>query len=178
MRRHHIASGLLTGALITAGVTTGITAGLLQPASAAPDQGASRFFIPEDFDGTEHLASDDNPCGAWSATFHEIRHGGYNVLLPPGGQTSGEAHVNGSVDGWIQLTPDDPSLPTYTGGYREKIDGVLTDPDNDQFRVMRFQLRDALTGTDGTELVIVLGEKVTVDANGRTIVDRSLASCG
>jgi hypothetical protein len=176
--RHHLAtSGLLAGTLLTAG----LVATFSPPASASsppPGQGATRLFAEEHFDGTEHVSADNNPCGPWAATLHEIRNGGYHVLLPPGGQTTGEAHVNGAVDGWIQLTPDDPTLPTYTGTYREKADGVLTDPEDDQFREFRFQLRDRLTGSDGSTLVLVLGAKVTVDANGRTVVDRSIATCG
>ena len=176
--RHHLAtSGLFAGTLLGAG----LVAAFGPPAAASspsPGQGATHLFSEEHFDGTEHFTPDTNPCGPWPATLHEIRNGGYRVLLPPGGQTPGEAHINGAVDGWIQLTPDDPSLPTYTGNYREKADGVLTDPDHDQFRVFRFQLRDRLTGSDGSTLVLVLGAKATVDANGRTVVDRSVATCG
>ena len=178
MRHHLTTAGLLTGSLATAVLTATLAPGMSQAALAVPSHGATHVFVPEAFDGTERVNADENPCGQWAATLHEIRRGGYDVLLPPGGQTAGEAHINGSVDGWIQLTPDNPTLPTYTGGYREKVDGVLTDPDSDQFRVTQFQLRDRLTGSDGSTLVLVLSGKVTVDANGRTVVDRSTASCG
>ena len=177
--RHPTTSTSFTRALLCAGLTAGLTAGLASTAAQAESAppGAQRFYIPEEWDGTEHMSADDNTCGPWAGTLHEIRHGGYNVLLPPGGQTAGEAHINGSVDGWIQLTPDDPTLPTYTGSYREKADGVLTDPDNDQFRVMHFQFRDRLSGSDGSTLVLVLSGKVTVAADGHTVIDRSVAAC-
>jgi hypothetical protein len=171
MRHHHLALGLAASALLAAGLTQAL-------APAATASGAEHFFVSEEYDGTGHVDADENTCGSWPATMHEIRHGGYDVLLPPGGQVTGEAHINGSVDGWIQLTPDDPSLPTYTGTYREHVTGVLTNPDEDQFRVSQFFLRGRLAGTDGSSLRLVLGEKVTVDATGRTVVERSIESCG
>jgi hypothetical protein len=171
MRHHPIKTGLLASTLLAAALAVASTG----PATAA---GATRFFVPEDYDGTGHVSAADNPCGPWAATMHEIRHGGYDVLLPPGGQVAGEAHINGSVDGWLQLTPDDPSLPTYTGSYREKGAGVLTDPDHDQFRTSHFSLRDRLTGSDGSTLTLVLSEKVTVNARGDVVVDRSVETCG
>jgi hypothetical protein len=176
MRTHPTKAGLVAGALLTTALT-GLAPGLLPVAAAASGQGATRFFVPEEWDGTSHWSAEENPCGAWATTFHEVRHGGYDVLLPRGGQVAGEAHINGTVDGWIELVPDDPSLPTYTGGYREKVDGVLTDPDHDEFRVSQFRLRDRLTGTDGSHLVVLLSAKVTVAANGATVVDRSVESC-
>jgi hypothetical protein len=171
MRHHHLALGLASSALLAAGLTTAL-------APAATASGAEHFFVPEEFDGSRHVSADDNSCGAWAATVHEIRLGGFEVLLPPGGQVAGEAHINGSVDGWIQLTPDDPSLPTYSGTYSEHVTGVLTNPDDDQFRVSQFFLRGRLAGTDGSSLRLVLGAKVTVDATGRTVVERSIESCG
>lgn len=171
MRHHLIAAGVLAGSLLGTGLAPGLD-------SAATAAGAVRFFVPEEFDGTQHMNADDNLCGPWAGTLHEIRHGGYDVLLPPGGQTAGEAHINGAVDGWVQLTPDDPALPTYTGRYREKVAGVLTDPENDQFRTSHFSLRDRLTGSDGSTLTLVIAGKVTVNANGDVVVERSTESCG
>lgn len=175
MRHHRTTTALLAGSLLAAGLTAGLVAG---PAGIASAAGVTRYHFVEEWDGTSHWGADENPCGAWATTFHEVRHGGYDLMTAPGGQTDGEVHLNGSVDGWVELVPDDPSLPTYSGGYREKADGVLTDVDNDQFRVFQFRLRDRLTGTDGSHLVIRLSAKVTMDAQGRTVVDRSIQSCG
>jgi hypothetical protein len=42
---------------------------------------------------------------------------------------------------------------------------------------MHFQLRDRLSGSDGSTLVLVLSGKVTVAADGHTVIDRFVASC-
>jgi hypothetical protein len=178
MRHHTTTAGLVTGTLLAAGLTAGLAPGLTATATAASGAGAFRLYVPEEWDGTSHWAADDNPCGAWATTFHEVRHGGYRLLVAPGGQVEGEVHINGSVDGWVELTPDDPSLPSYSGGYREKVDGVLTDPDNDQFRVFRFRLRDRLAGTDGSTLTIVLSGRATMNARGRLVTESSVETCG
>jgi len=169
--RHHrtTLAALLVAGLLAAGLTAATS-----PAQAA---GTSRLVVPEEYDAVEHLAADDNLCGPWAANFHEIRHGQYTLLFAPGGRAAGEAHVNGSVDGWVELAPDDPSLPTYSGDYREKVDGVLLDPANDQFRVFHFALRDRLHGTDGSTLTIQISGKMTVTPDGRAVVDRSISSC-
>jgi hypothetical protein len=175
MRHHTTTTALAAGTLLAAGLTAGLAPGLAASASAA---GVTRLHVVEEWDGTSHWAADENLCGPWATTFHEVRHGGYDLMMAPGGQTAGEVHLNGAVDGWVELVPDDPSLPSYSGGYREKVDGVLTDPENDQFRVFQFRLRDRLTGTDGSTLTIVLSGRATMDAHGRTVVERSIESCG
>ena len=35
------------------------------------------------------------------------------------------------IAGSVTLTPDDPALPTYSGSYREKVNGVLIGVDED-----------------------------------------------
>ncbi|WP_125038770.1 hypothetical protein [Nocardioides sp. LS1] len=164
------AAALAVGVLV-AGLAPGLG---LSPAHAG---GAQHVYVPEEFDGTEHWSSQENMCGPWATTFHEVRHGGYDVVRAPGGQVPGEVHINGAVDGWIQLTPDDPTRPTYTGTYREKVDGVVTNLDDDSVRVMQFRLRVPMTGTDGSRLLITLSGKTTVNANGTVTVDRPQASC-
>jgi hypothetical protein len=55
---------------------------------------------------------------------------------------------------------------------------VLLDPENDQFRVFHFALRDRLRGTDGSTLTIPISGRMTVTPDGQTVVDRSISSCG
>jgi hypothetical protein len=153
---------------------------LTATSSAAQAAGAVHVFLPEDYDAVEPFAAGEGPCVPWAGSFHEVRHGGYDILLPPGGQVPGEAHLNGMVDGYVELVPDDPTLPTYTGTYREKVNGVFlgTDADgNDVLRVARYGLRSVLTGSDDSRLTLRLAGKVTVDARGRTVVSRDLATC-
>lgn len=158
--------------------TTALALGLLAgPAQAAP---AEHVFVPEQYDGQEQASAEENPCGAWAATFRESRTGGYRLVLAPGGQVDGEAHVNGSIHGLVELVPVDASLPTYTGSYREKVNGVFLGADEsgeDALRVAQYRLRVPLQGSDGSRLTLVLSGKITLDANGRTVVERGTQSC-
>ncbi|KGN32167.1 hypothetical protein N802_10605 [Knoellia sinensis KCTC 19936] len=159
-----------------------IAAVALTPATAtAAPQRAEHQFVDAAFDGTEHLAAEDNFCGDWATTFHEVRTGGYRVHVPPGGQVEGEFHVNGVVDGFVELIPDDPSLPTYSGTYREKLNAIITgvDPEtgDDILRVGQFRLRLPLKGTDGSALLLQLSGKWTVNAKGAPVVSREIFTC-
>ena len=155
-----------------------VAAGLL--AAPAEAGGAQHVTVPEVFDGSEHFAAGEQLCVPWAGTFHEVRHGAYDIVLPPGGRETGEAHVNGAVDGSVELVPDDPAYPTYTGTYREKVTGVLvgTDSDgNDVLRVGHYALVTRLVGSDGSSLRLSLGGHVTIDGGGRVVVSRDRASC-
>ncbi len=161
----------LAGAIMCAGLVS-------SPADAA---GAQHLTIPEVFDGAEHFAAGEQACVSWAGTFHEVRNGAYDIVVPPGGRVSGEAHVNGAVDGFVELVPDDPALPTYTGHYREKVNGVLvgTDTDgNDVLRVAHYALSSTLSGSDGSSLRLRLSGHIAVDARGRVVVARDELSCG
>jgi hypothetical protein len=146
------------------------------PAAAAP---AQHDVFVEQFDGSVHLAAADNFCGAWAATFREVRSGSYRILLPPGGRVDGEFHVNGAIDGRIELTPDDRTRPTYVGTFREKVNGVVIEvsEDGDVLRVAQYRLRTTLHGSDGSRLVLRLAGKVTMNANGEVVVLRDSLSC-
>jgi len=146
------------------------------PVSAA---GAEHVFYPENYDASEHFAAGEGFCVAWAGTFHEVRHGGYRLVAAPGGREDGELHVNGVIDGSVELIPDDASLPTYSGDYREKVNGVViafTD-EGDIERVGQFRLRSTLNGTDGSSLELRLSGKVTYNANGVLTVDREVFTC-
>jgi hypothetical protein len=146
------------------------------PAAAA---GAQHDFYPEDYDAYEHFAAGDGFCVDWAGTFHEVRHGGYRLVAPPGGQQPGEVHVNGAIDGIVELIPDDPTLPTYSGTYREKVNAVATSfsDEGDVVRVAQFRLRSTLRGTDGSSYALRLSGKTTFNANGVLVVERQTFTC-
>jgi hypothetical protein len=162
-------AAVLGAAVLSAAMTTG-------PAFAG---GAQHAFFPEDYDASEHFDAGQGPCVPWAGTFHEVRHGGYKLVVPAGGQVAGELHVNGTIDGLVELIPDDRALPTYVGTYREKTDGVVvsSSPEEDVERIGQFRLRSTLTGTDGSTVELRLSGKTTVNANGRATVDRQVFEC-
>jgi hypothetical protein len=153
-------------------------AALAAPAPAHAG-GAVHHFFPEDYDAYEPFAAGEGFCVDWAGTFHEVRHGGYRLVAPPGGQVAGEVHVNGVIDGLIELIPDDTALPTYMGTYREKVDGVVvsSSAEEDTERVGQYRLSSTLRGTDGSTLQLHLAGKVTYDGQGRLVVSRDEFSC-
>lgn len=162
-----------TATLIAA---TALVLGAAGPASAAR---AEHDFFPEDYDAYQHFAAGEGLCVDWAGRLHEVRHGGYRLVAAPEGQVEGEFHVNGAIEGLIELIPDDPSLPTYAGTYREKVNAVVTDAsdDGDLARVVQVRLRSTLVGTDGSSYQIAVSGKTTYNANGTTVVSRENFSC-
>ena len=160
----------LTGAAV-------LLLGSMAPAGAGP---AQHGVFTEDYDNApgEHLAADENPCGDWAVTFHEVRTGQYKVVAPGGRRHPDEIHVNGIIHGLVELVPDDPSRASYAGTYREKSNGslVATD-DGDVERVTQYRLRTTLRGTDGSVLTLRLSGKTTTNGHGETVVDREHFSC-
>ncbi len=157
------------------------TAILLAAAAAGPATagGAQHDFYPENYDAYEHFNAGEGFCVDWAGTFHEVRHGGYRLVAAPGGQQPGELHVNGIIDGRVELIPDDAALPTYSGDYREKVNGIVTEftDEGDVERVAQYRLRSTLHGTDGSSLDLVLSGKLTINANGVATVEREVFSC-
>ena len=107
--------------LITAALALGLSTAIV-PAHAG---GADHQTLPESYDATEHFAAGEGFCVPWAGSFREVRSGEYKLVTAPGGQVPGETHINGAIAGSVTLTPDDPALPTYSGSYREKLNGVL-----------------------------------------------------
>jgi hypothetical protein len=164
--KHTLAT--LFGAVALVGVTAG-------PASAA---GAEHAFLIEDYNAYEHFAPGEGPCVSWPGTFHEVRSGGYRLVTAPGGRDEEEFHVNGVIDGLVELIPDDAALPTYSGSYREKVNAVATafTAESDT-RGSQYRLRSTLRGTDGTTLDLRLSGKFTMNANGVVAVSRDTFTC-
>ncbi|RYP88908.1 hypothetical protein EKO23_00245 [Nocardioides guangzhouensis] len=158
----------------------GATALLLAAPGIAAAAGAQHELYPEQYDATEHFDAGDGPCVPWAGSFHEVREGGYRLVAGPGGQVPGEVHVNGAIDGLVELTPDDPSLPTYRGTYREKVNAVatgFTEDGDDILRVGQYRLRTTLRGSDGSTILLTLAGKTTLNANGRVVVERDDLTC-
>lgn len=154
-----------------------VAAGFLATLSAPTMAGGARHEIYiEEFDETYAIDAEENACGPWPARIHEVRSGAYKLVTAPGGRVDGEMHVNGVVHGWVAIDPDRGGpLPTYTGTYREKANGVVLADDGE--RVSQYRLRTVARATDGGTLVLILKGKLTVNANGRVTSEHDLRSC-
>ena len=162
--------------LITAALALGLSTAIA-PAHAG---GAVHETVPEQYDAIEHFAAGEGFCVPWAMSFREVRNGQYKLVTAPGGREPGEFHINGVISGSITLTPDDPTLPTYFGTYREKVNGVITGTDDEGFdveRVAQYRLRSTLRGTDGTTLALRLSGKLTTNAHGVVTVSRDTFTC-
>lgn len=166
--KKHLVSALMALSLST----------IIPPAHAG---GAVHETVPEQYDESEHFEAGEAICVPWAATVRQVRDGEYRLLTSPGGREPGEYHVNGVIAGSITLTPDDPALPTYSGAYREKVNGVITgidDSGSDIARVAQYRLRSTLRGSDGSTLELRIAGKMTATPDGRAVVLRDTFSCG
>src|SRR3954449_5920477 len=163
--------------LLFALATAMLPVSLAFPASAAP---ATHGVLIEETDTDEAFAAGEaEPCVPWAGTFHEVRSGEIQLVTTTTGPHAGEVHANGVVVGYIEYSPDDSSLPTYAGSYREKLNAALLQLsfDDDQNRIAQFRLRSRLDGTDGSSLLLVLSGKLTLNRHGDVTVDRTTFTC-
>lgn len=152
-----------------------VSIGLAAPVAAAP--AAHDVFI-EEYDAYEAFAPGEaQPCVPWAGTFHEVRSGQAKLVTISSGPRAGVVHATGVIDGFVEFIPDDGSLPTYSGTYREKLNAVLLDLATDETRVAHFRLRSVLTGSDGSSLTLVLSGKSTLNGQGEVVVDRFRHTC-
>jgi hypothetical protein len=172
-RRSQIMKKLASLAAVAAIALVGVGTA---PASAAPAQHDVHI---EDYDAYEYVAAEENPCGNWAATMHEVWSGEIKLVTPSGVKRAGEVHVNMVIDGFVELIPDDTSRPTYSGTYQEKADGVVVDltEGSGAERVMQFRLQTRFLGTDGSTLTLTLSGKVTTNGNGVLVVARDSTTC-
>jgi hypothetical protein len=100
-----------------------------------------------------------------------VRSGEIKLVTVTSGPQAGEVHLNGVIAGFIEYIPDDTSLPTYSGTYSEKLNGVLLELtfDDDQERISQFRLRSQLVGTDGSSLRLAMLGKLTLNGNGTSL---------
>jgi len=163
--------------LLFALATAMVPVSLAVPASAAP---ATHDVFIEHYDAYESFAAGEaEPCVPWAGTFHEVRSGEVQLVTTTTGPHAGEVHANGAIAGYIEYTPDDSTLPSYAGSYREKLNASLLELsfDDDQTRIAQFRLRSRLEGTDGSSLQLVLSGKVTLNGHGGVTVDRTTFTC-
>jgi hypothetical protein len=170
-------SAVLAGTVMT--LAAAIAPAWSAPAGTTGTGGATVTFVPEDYDAWEHFDAGEGFCVPWAGSFHEVRHGGYRIVAPPGGQLPGEIHVNGVVDGLVELVPDDTRNPTYAGTYREKVNGVVVSvsSEEDVERVGQYRLASTLHGSDGSTLHLRLAGKVTVNGRGRVVLSHDELTC-
>jgi hypothetical protein len=181
MRTHrHTAAGLAAAAAALAFTGTAtLTHSALAAAGGAKDAGAHVEFYPEDYDEVETFGAGEGFCVPWAGRFREVRTGGYRLVQAPGGREPGELHINGVINGYVELVPTDPTLPTYQGTYREKVNGVVVElgEDGDEERVGQYRLSSTLQGSDGSSYQLHLSGKVTFNANGTMTVLREEFTC-
>ncbi|KRE42164.1 hypothetical protein [Knoellia sp. Soil729] len=162
-------------------IATTASAVLLVTAASTASASAAHDYFPESYESTRHFTAGEGPCVAWAGTQHEVRDGGYRLVTPSGGQRDGEMHANGAIDGILELVPDDPSLPTYVGSYREKVNSILVGTDgngDDVGRIGQYRVRMPLVGSDGSRLLLTMSGKLTVNGNGVTTVAKDDFRCG
>ena len=138
----------------------------------------TRGVYVEEFDGTTPFGEGENECVDYAGTQHEVRSGSYHLMAPGTGRRSAELKVRGAIDGYLEITPTEPTDgPSYAGTYSERVVGWLTDPDTDTFRVAHFRLHGRLAGSDGSSVVFESTLKVTMKPDGTAVVDRQSSTC-
>jgi hypothetical protein len=165
-----LATTVLAAALVAAALALGAL-----PAAGAP---AQHDVYVEEYDAYEPFAAGENPCVDWAGTFHEVRAGQAKLVLSIGDGPSDEGHVNGVVDGFVELIPGDGRLPSYSGTYREKLNVLVTiSGEADDLLIAHYRLRSVLTGTDGSRLTMVLWGKITVNGRGDVVISKDDFTC-
>lgn len=165
---------LTTATLAASLVAAALALGAL-PAAGAP---AQHDVYVEEYDAYEPFAAGEIPCVDWAGTFHEVRTGQAKLVLSTGDGPSDEGHVNGVVDGFVELIPDDATLPSYSGTYREKLNVLATaSGEADDLLIAQYRLRSVLTGTDGSRLTMSLSGKITVNGRGDVVISRDAFTC-
>jgi len=165
-----LATAVLAAALVAAALAIGAL-----PAAGAP---AQHDVFVEEYDAYEPFAAGEGPCVDWAGTFHEVRAGQGKLVSPGGARHPDEVHVNGVVDGFVELIPDDATLPSYSGTYREKLNALVTISDEtEDLRIAHYRLRSVLTGTDGSRLTLSLSGKITVNGRGDVVISRDVFTC-
>jgi hypothetical protein len=165
-----LAAAVLAAALVAPTLAIGVL-----PAAGAP---AQHDVYVEEYDAYEPFDAGENPCVDWAGTFHEVRAGQAKLVSSVGDGPSDEGHVNGVVDGFVELIPDDATLPSYSGTYREKLNVLVTiSGQADDLLIAQYRLRSVLTGTDGSRLTMSLSGKITVNGRGDVVISRDEFTC-
>jgi hypothetical protein len=128
---------------------------------------ATSTTIP--FHGVTEEFEDVNPCTGEPATIRIT----YNGVFHESTAADGSLHVTGTQTGTVVLTPEDPTLPSYTGRFTVWFGGNINSPNEGFWET--FSVR--LIGSDGSRLTLNEVEQFHVSATGEITVDFSNVNC-
>src|SRR6266545_2461586 len=98
----------------------------------------------------------------------------YNGVIHESTGADGSQHVTGTNTGTVVLTPEDPSLPSYTGRFTEWFGGNFNSSETVGFWET-FSVR--LIGSDGSRLTLNEVEQLHISATGEVTVDFQTVNC-
>lgn len=114
-----------------------------------------------------------NPCSGASGDLTALS---VNGVMHETVNKAGDFWDTGTLTGTFQFTPDDRSLPTYTGHGT----AWFGDSINNQNVVNHFTMNLNLTGTDGSTVAFHEAGHISTNANGVPVVvfDKQNTTCG
>jgi hypothetical protein len=121
------------------------------------------------FHGVTEEFPDVNPCTGDPATIRIT----YNGVLHESTAANGSFHLTGTQTGTVVVTPDDPTLPTYTGHFTVWFGGNI----NSQNEGFWFTFNVKAIGSDGSRLVLNAVEQLHISATGEVTVEFSKLNC-
>lgn len=122
------------------------------------------------FHGVTEEFQDVNPCTGEPATIQIT----YNGVFHESTGADGSVHVTGTQTGTVVLTPEDPSLPTYTGRFTIWFGGNFNSSQTVGFWET-FRVR--LIGSDGSRLLLNEVEQLHISATGEVTVEFTNVNC-
>jgi hypothetical protein len=122
------------------------------------------------FHGVTETFQDVNPCTGEPATIQIT----YNGVFHESTGADGSMHVTGTQTGTVVLTPEDPSLPSYTGRFTVWFGGNFNSSETVGFWET-FSVR--LIGSDGSRLTLNEVEQLHILATGEVVVDFQNVNC-
>jgi hypothetical protein len=129
---------------------------------------ATSTTIP--FHGVTETFQDVNPCTGEPATIQIT----YNGVFHESTGADGSMHVTGTQTGTVVLTPEDPSLPSYTGRFTVWFGGNFNSSETVGFWET-FRVR--LIGSDGSRLLLNEVEQLHISATGEVTVEFTNVNC-
>jgi hypothetical protein len=109
------------------------------------------------------------PCTGDSATIRIT----YNAVFHGSTAANGSMHVTGTLTGTVVVTPEDSSLPTYTGRFTTWFGGNINSKNQGFWET--FSVR--LVGSDGSTLTLNEVEQFHMSATGEITVDFANENC-
>lgn len=152
----------LMGSALGASVLLGIAFGAAPSAFA---DGAGAVSYTQTFHNATDSFPATKPCTGDPATISMTYNGVFHVTQLTSGIGAGTLWATGTEAGTVEITPDDSSLPTYTG----HIAAWFGDNNNLQNGVETSTLEVHATGSDGSTLSFHDVEHLSVNATGVTV---------